>query len=112
MPAWPPDAASKAAASLFTRSLGRELGPSGVRCNVVAPGTTRTPMIADIGTEEDFIAGFPESFKTGIPLRRIAEPQDIAEAVAFPGLLIAPATSPCRNWSSTAARVVADPLSN
>ncbi|MGO2996358.1 SDR family oxidoreductase [Brevibacterium aurantiacum] len=76
-------AASKAAASLFTRSLGLELGPSGVRCNVVAPGTTRTPMIADIGTEEDFIAGFPESFKTGIPLRRIAEPQDIAEAVAF-----------------------------
>ncbi len=76
-------AASKAAASSITRSLGLELGPFGVRCNVVAPGTTRTPMIAGLGEEEDFIAGFPASFKTGIPLGRIAEPVDIAEVVAF-----------------------------
>ncbi len=76
-------AASKAAASSITRSLGLELGPHGVRCNVVAPGTTRTPMIEGLGTEKDFIAGFPASFKAGIPLGRIAEPEDIAEVVAF-----------------------------
>lgn len=76
-------AASKAAASSITRSLGLELGPAGVRCNVVAPGTTRTAMIEGLGSEKQFIAGFPESFKTGIPLQRIAEPEDIAAAVAF-----------------------------
>src|SRR5690606_30006794 len=37
-------AASKAAATMFTRSLGLELAPHGIRCNVVAPGSTRTPM--------------------------------------------------------------------
>lgn len=76
-------AASKAAASSITRSLGLEMGPSGVRCNVIAPGTTRTAMIDGLGTEDQFIAGLPGSFKTGIPLGRIADPEDIAEAVAF-----------------------------
>lgn len=75
--------ASKAAASIFTRSLGLELGPRGVRCNVVCPGTTRTPMITGLGDEQQFITGFPDTFKTGIPLQRIAEPQDIAEVVVF-----------------------------
>lgn len=76
-------AASKAAASSITRSLGLELARSGVRCNVVAPGTTQSPMIEGLGTEAEFIAGFPDSFKSGIPLGRIAEPDDIAEVVAF-----------------------------
>ncbi|MDO4927856.1 MAG: SDR family oxidoreductase [Corynebacterium sp.] len=75
--------ASKAAASIFTRSLGLELGPAGVRCNVVCPGTTKTPMIEGLGDEQQFIKGFPETFKTGIPLGRIAQPQDIAEVVVF-----------------------------
>lgn len=75
--------ASKAAASLLTRSLGLELGPAGVRCNVVNPGTTRTKMIHGLGTEAQFVAGFPASFKTGIPLGKIAEPADIAAAVFF-----------------------------
>lgn len=75
--------ASKAAASILTRSLGLELGPSGVRCNVVNPGTTRTGMIAGLGSEEQIIAGLPEQFKAGIPLGRIATPADIAHAVHF-----------------------------
>lgn len=76
-------AASKAAASSVTRSLGLELGERGVRCNVVAPGTTRTPMIDGLGPEENIIAGQQDRFKAGIPLGRIADPRDIAEVVAF-----------------------------
>lgn len=76
-------AASKAAASQVTRSLGLELGPHGIRCNVVAPGTTRTPMIGDLQNPAQIVAGVPEAFKAGIPLGRIAEPIDIAAAVAF-----------------------------
>lgn len=78
--------ASKAAAALFTRSLGLELAPFGVRCNVVAPGSTRTPMLAGMLAEqgvESVIAGAPEQFKIGIPLAKLAEPRDIAEAVLF-----------------------------
>lgn len=80
-------AASKAAATMFVRCLGLELAPHGVRCNVVAPGSTRTPMQtgmwADDGGEARVIAGTLENFKSGIPLGKLAEPGDIAHAVMF-----------------------------
>ncbi|MET4682117.1 2,3-dihydro-2,3-dihydroxybenzoate dehydrogenase [Brevundimonas faecalis] len=80
-------AASKAAATMFTRCLGLELGPRGVRCNIVAPGSTLTPMQTGMWADEDgaarVIAGSPETFKGGIPLQRLATPEDIAEAVVF-----------------------------
>lgn len=80
-------AASKAAATMFTRCLGLELGPKGVRCNIVAPGSTLTPMQTGMWADEDgaacVIAGSPETFKAGIPLQKLATPEDIAEAVVF-----------------------------
>ncbi|MGN5635807.1 2,3-dihydro-2,3-dihydroxybenzoate dehydrogenase [Streptomyces sp. AC154] len=80
-------AASKAAAAMFTRCLGLELARSGVRCNVVAPGSTDTAMQralwTDSGAEQRVIDGDPASYRTGIPLGRIAAPEDIADAVAF-----------------------------
>ncbi len=80
-------AASKAAASMFTRSLGLELAEFGIRCNVVAPGSTRTPMQEALWAtgvrEENVIAGSLASFRVGIPLGKIAEPRDVAEAVVF-----------------------------
>ncbi|MBD7997800.1 MULTISPECIES: 2,3-dihydro-2,3-dihydroxybenzoate dehydrogenase [Oerskovia] len=90
-------AASKAAASSLTRSLGLELAPYGVRCNVVSPGSTRTPMLAalagsggpddlrvlDESAEARVVAGVPEDFRLGIPLGRLAEARDVADAVAF-----------------------------
>lgn len=80
--------ASKSAAALFTQSLALELARDGVRCNVVSPGTTRTPMVAAMlersgATEADLVAGVPETYKAGIPLGRVADPQDIAQVVAF-----------------------------
>ncbi|NYZ63738.1 2,3-dihydro-2,3-dihydroxybenzoate dehydrogenase [Luteimonas deserti] len=80
-------AASKAAAAMFVRCLGLELAPLGIRCNIVAPGSTRTPMQTgmwtDTGGEARTIAGTLETFKSGIPLGKLAEPGDIANAVMF-----------------------------
>ncbi|MGH3689975.1 MAG: SDR family oxidoreductase [Microbacterium sp.] len=80
--------ASKAAAASFTTALALELAPVGIRCNIVAPGTTRTPMLAETGHDVDAavalaVSGDPARSKLGIPLGRVAEPLDIAEAVAF-----------------------------
>lgn len=75
-------AASKAAAAHLTRCLGLELAPLGVRCNIVSPGSTDTPMLRALGAG-DVIAGDAAAFRTGIPLGRVAEPSDIADAVLF-----------------------------
>lgn len=80
-------AASKAAAAMYTKCLGLELARSGVRCNVVAPGSTDTAMQRALWQDPDARArvldGDPAVYRTGIPLGRIAEPSDIADAVVF-----------------------------
>ncbi|WP_414902397.1 2,3-dihydro-2,3-dihydroxybenzoate dehydrogenase [Sphingomonas flavalba] len=80
-------AASKAAATMFTRCLGLELAPLGIRCNIVAPGSTLTPMQTGMWEDDSgaarVIAGQPDMFKTGIPLGKLATPEDVADAVLF-----------------------------
>ena len=80
-------AASKAAAAHYTRCLGLELAAHGIRCNIVSPGSTDTPMQRAMWTDDRgpdaVIAGDPAAFKVGIPLGRIAAPEDVAEAVCF-----------------------------
>lgn len=68
---------SKFAVNGFTLSLARELGPKGIRVNAVAPGITNTDMMQAVPKEviEPMIAQ--------IPLRRMGEPKDIANAVVF-----------------------------
>ena len=79
--------ASKAAATSWTKALGLELAQHGIRCNVVQPGTTRTPMLAGLGDQDAVVAaavaGDPARFKVGIPLGRVAEPEDVAHAIGF-----------------------------
>ncbi|GAA5787498.1 2,3-dihydro-2,3-dihydroxybenzoate dehydrogenase [Chitiniphilus shinanonensis] len=81
--------ASKAAAAMLTRCLGLELGRHGIRCNVVSPGSTRTPMLTTLlgewsaDADRRLVDGDPQRYRTGIPLRKVAEPDDIARAVAF-----------------------------
>ncbi len=79
---------SKAAAAMLTRCIGLEFAARGIRCNVVSPGSTRTPMLANLAgegpkTDQRIIAGDPGQYRLGIPLQKIAEPQDIAAVVAF-----------------------------
>jgi len=80
-------AASKAASSLFTKCLGLELAGHGIRCNVVSPGSTDTPMQRAFWTDgsgaEFSIAGSLEAYRVGIPLGKLATPHDVAEAVRF-----------------------------
>lgn len=80
-------AASKAAAAHFTRCLGLELAPRGIRCNVVAPGSTDTAMLRSMWAEgqgaQSTIDGSPQHYKIGIPLRKLAQPEEVAEAVLF-----------------------------
>ncbi|MFE4973807.1 2,3-dihydro-2,3-dihydroxybenzoate dehydrogenase [Kitasatospora sp. NPDC056651] len=80
-------AASKAAATMFTKCLGLEVAKYGIRANIVAPGSTDTPMLTamwtDQGSARASIDGVPEAFRVGIPLGKLARPRDIANAVAF-----------------------------
>jgi 2,3-dihydro-2,3-dihydroxybenzoate dehydrogenase len=79
-------AASKAAATMFTKCLGLELAEYGIRCNVVAPGSTDTPMQRSMWTEQGpdpIVRGDLDSYRVGIPLGRIADPEDVAAAVVF-----------------------------
>jgi 3-oxoacyl-[acyl-carrier protein] reductase len=70
-------AASKAGLVGFARSLARELGSRSITVNVVAPGPVATDMTAALG--EDRLA----DLTAAVPLARIAEPEEIAGAVAF-----------------------------
>ncbi len=80
-------AASKAAATMFTKCLGLELARSGVRCNVVSPGSTDTAMQRALWPDDQVpdrvLNGDPDTYRVGIPLGRIADPSDVADAVLF-----------------------------
>ncbi|CAM4006466.1 SDR family oxidoreductase [Nocardia ninae] len=85
--------ASKAAATAFAMALGLEVAAAGVRVNVVSPGSTDTPMLRGMWTEDaaelsaaardHVLAGDPANFRLGIPLRRVAQPEDVAESIYF-----------------------------
>ena len=70
---------SKAAVAMLSRVLALEWGPDGVRSNAVAPGLTRTPMVEEIYQ----VPGMLEARSRAVPLRRIASPQDLADACAW-----------------------------
>ncbi len=72
--------ASKAALDALTRVMAQEWGPLGLRVNAVAPGHIETPGVA-----ADFASGKLDRAKmtAAIPARRIATPEDVAEAVLF-----------------------------
>ncbi|WP_058912091.1 2,3-dihydro-2,3-dihydroxybenzoate dehydrogenase [Entomohabitans teleogrylli] len=86
--------ASKAALKSLALTVGLELASFGVRCNLVSPGSTDTDMQRDMwqtpDAEQQRIRGFAEQFKLGIPLGKIARPQEIAAAILF---LASPAAS-------------------
>ncbi|MFI9173083.1 2,3-dihydro-2,3-dihydroxybenzoate dehydrogenase [Streptomyces lincolnensis] len=80
-------AASKAATTAFTKCLGLEVARHNIRCNVVAPGSTDTPMLHGMHSARSAaaasVAGDPGAYRAGIPLGKVARPEDIAHSVAF-----------------------------
>ncbi|WP_279485775.1 2,3-dihydro-2,3-dihydroxybenzoate dehydrogenase [Aeromonas veronii] len=82
--------ASKAALTSLTQTAGLELAPYGVRCNLVSPGSTRTPMLYGMWQEGEqregeqrTIVGLPGQFKLGIPLGKLGTPDEVAACVLF-----------------------------
>lgn len=72
-------AASKGGQIAFTKSLAEELGGWGINVNAVAPGWVETEMTRDaLGSSEQ-----RAEIARGIPVRRIATPEDIAAPIAF-----------------------------
>lgn len=69
--------ASKGAIIAFTKAVAKEVGPSGIRVNCVAPGVIETAML-DRYTPADL-----EALANETPLGRLGDPEDVAEAVAF-----------------------------
>jgi len=83
--------AAKAALNAYTKALANEVGPKGIRVNAVSPGVVKTPMMMEFIKN---IAGssnisVDEAFKSvlsrvgEVPLGRMAEPEEIANLVAF-----------------------------
>jgi len=72
-------AASKGGQISFTKSLAAELGPFGINVNSVAPGWVDTDMCADVFAQP----GYRKSVENGIPVGRVATPEDIAWPIVF-----------------------------
>ncbi len=68
-------AASKAGLIGFTKSIAKELGSRGICCNAIAPGFVRTPMTTAFADKDEFL--------NAIPMKRFAEPEEIANLVLF-----------------------------
>ena len=69
--------ATKGAIIALTKALAKELGPSGVRVNCVAPGVILTDMCANL--EPEILAGLAEE----APIGRNGRPEDVAQAMAY-----------------------------
>lgn len=70
-------AASKGGVMSLTKSVAQELATKGIRCNAVLPGVTRTPMTAPFPEEVSRLA------IGATPMKRLAEPEEIAEVIKF-----------------------------
>lgn len=70
-------AASKAGMIGFTKSVAKEVGSRGIRCNAVAPGFIETEMTAELDEQ------VKKSWAETIPLRRAGETEDVANACLF-----------------------------
>lgn len=80
--------ASKAAASYLTKACGLDVARSGIRCNVVHPGVTDTPLArrvwdSGVGSPQAHVDGNAARYRAALPLGRVATPEAVADAVLF-----------------------------
>lgn len=71
--------AAKGAVSNFTRAIALEYGGQGVRVNAVCPALTWSDLTADMAKDEQLMAKFADR----IPMGRAAEPEEVADVIAF-----------------------------
>jgi len=76
-------AGAKGAVISFSKSVAREMARHGITVNVVCPGPTDTPLIRSMADEMGSGDRFMDALTKAIPMRRLANPDDIAPAVAF-----------------------------
>ena len=69
--------ASKAAVIGLTKALAKELGPSGIRVNAVAPGVILTDMVENVAPE------VLEELRSQTPVERNGTPEDVAQAMVY-----------------------------
>lgn len=81
---------AKAALNAYSKALANEVGAQGIRVNTVSPGVVRTPLMNDFieNIAQQSGTTFEESFQNvidtvGVPIGRMAEPEEIANIVAF-----------------------------
>jgi 2-hydroxycyclohexanecarboxyl-CoA dehydrogenase len=72
--------AAKGGIIAFTKTLAREMARYKINVNCICPGPADTPLFAEIGEENPKLK---EALQKAIPFRRLALPQDLANAVAF-----------------------------
>ena len=81
-------ASSKAAESHLTRNIAHDLGPMNIRVNAIAPGATKTTALQKVLTPE-----MEKAMLARTPLKRLGEPQDMANAALV-------LCSPAAEWIS------------
>jgi 2-hydroxycyclohexanecarboxyl-CoA dehydrogenase len=76
-------AGAKGAVIAFTKTVAREAARSGVTANAVCPGPTRTPLLEEITSGAGGGERVIQAMVRAVPMKRLAEPEDVAAAVAF-----------------------------
>lgn len=83
-PNFSPYTAAKHGVTGLMKGLALELAPSGIRVNAIAPGPTQTPMLGKfLGGMADDLDEAMERFKNSVPMGRLLEPIDVANAALF-----------------------------
>jgi NAD(P)-dependent dehydrogenase (short-subunit alcohol dehydrogenase family) len=76
-------ALTKGAVLNFTRAVAAEAGPKGVRANTVCPGVTETPLGEQFLATQDDPEAARESMAEEYPMKRLGQPEEIADAICF-----------------------------
>ena len=84
-------AGAKGAVIAFSKTIAREVARYKINVNVVCPGLTETPLLQAVRSQSEQTARIIDAVTKATPLRRPAQPQEIAEAVLF-------LTSPAANF--------------